>query len=237
MKVKVKFFAIFRDVVGKKEITLSFRNELTVAKLLKHIRNSFPEINRYIDEYEIEPIIVLVNGKPATEKTTLNDGDEVAIFPPAAGGIGVGKIVKHDVSLEAIINDMRRNKDFEKAGAVVIFIGFVKGIVEGKKVYSLSYEAYEPYATKKLQEIADDALRREGVIDVRIYHKVMKLKPKETTVYIVVAATNRQIAFDVARDILERVKKEAPIWKLEVRDDGEYWIIGDGKRIPRPKKR
>ena len=237
MKVKVKFFAIFRDVVGKKEITLSFRNELTVAKLLKHIRNSFPEINRYIDEYEIEPIIVLVNGKPATEKTTLNDGDEVAIFPPAAGGIGVGKIVKHDVSLEAIINDMRRNKDFEKAGAVVIFIGFVKGIVEGKKVYSLSYEACEPYATEKLQEIADDALRREGVIDVRIYHKVMNLKPKETTVYIVVAATNRQIAFDVARDILERVKKEAPIWKLEVRDDGEYWIIGDGKRIPRPKKR
>ena len=237
MKVKVKFFAIFRDVVGKKEITLSFRNELTVAKLLKHIRNSFPEINRYIDEYEIEPIIVLVNGKPATEKTTLNDGDEVAIFPPAAGGIGVGKIVKHDVSLEAIINDMRRNKDFEKAGAVVIFIGFVKGIGEGKKVYLLSYEAYEPYATKKLQEIADDALRREGVIDVRIYHKVMDLKPKETTVYIVVAATNRQIAFDVVRDILERVKKEAPIWKLEVRDDGEYWIIGDGKRIPRPKKR
>jgi len=236
MKVKVRFFAIFRDIVGKNELTLTFKEKLTVAKLLKYIRSSFPEINRYIDEYEIEPIIVLINGKPASENMMLKDGDEVAVFPPAAGGVGEGKIVKHNVSLETIINDMRKNKEFERAGAVVIFIGFVKGVVGNKKVYALSYEAYEPYASEKLREIVNEALRREGVIDVRVYHKIMSLKPKEPTVYIVAAAVSRQVAFDVAREVLERVKKEVPIWKLEIRENGEYWVIGNGKRVPRPRK-
>lgn len=33
--------------------------------------------------------------------------------------------------------------------------------------------------------------------------------------------------------ILERVKAEPPIFKLEKRDDGEYYVIGEGRRVKR----
>jgi molybdopterin synthase catalytic subunit len=52
-----------------------------------------------------------------------------------------------------------------------------------------------------------------------------------------VSAVNREVAFRVAREALERVKHEVPIFKLERRDDGDYWVVGDGRRIPKEKKR
>lgn len=236
MKVKVKPFAIFRDIIGKAELTLEFDSEISVDKLINYLKEMFPDISTYIDEYEIEPVIVLVNGRPATEKTILRDGDEVAFFPPAAGGISEGKVITRDVNIEKIIQEIRNVKGFDKVGAMVIFIGFVKGIIGNRKVYRLSYEAYEPYASKKLQEIASDLLKDDKVVDVRIYHKVANLKPGETTIYIMVSAIDRNTALETARRAIERVKREAPIWKLEVRENGEYWVIGDGKHIPRPMK-
>jgi len=237
MKIKVKPFAIFKDIIGKAEFTLEFDSEISVGKLINYLKESFPDISMYIDEYEIEPVIVLVNGRPATEKTVLRDGDEVAFFPPAAGGSSEGKVITQDVDIEKVIQKIRNVKDFDKVGAMVIFIGFVKGTIGNKKVYRLSYEAYEPYASKKLQEIANDLLKDDKVVDVRIYHKVANLKPGETTIYIMVSAIDRNTAFETARKAIERVKKEVPIWKLEVRDNGEYWVIGDGKRVPRPVKK
>ena len=197
----------------------------------------YPQIANYIDETEPEePIIILVNGEPAKQDKELRNNDEVFLFPPASGGLPEGFIIEDNISIDNVIEDMKKNPEFIRSGAVVVFIGFVKGIVGNNvKVYELLYDAYKPFANTKLKEIAEEYSRKPNVIDVRIYHKVSKLKPKETTVYIFVSAIDRKTAFNVAKEVLERVKHEAPIWKLEIRSDGEYWVLSDGKRIPRPK--
>ena len=51
--------------------------------------------------------------------------------------------------------------------------------------------------------------------------------------YVFVAANNRVRAFEVLREVVERVKHEVPIFKLEIRSDGEFWVLGDGKRVKR----
>jgi molybdopterin synthase catalytic subunit len=136
------------------------------------------------------------------------------------------------VEVEEEINDMAKTSASEGAGALVAFIGFVKGKVGDANVFGLDYEAYEPYATKRLQTIASDALKDERVKEVRIYHRKGSLKPGEPTVYIFVSSVERSSAFDVARKVLERVKEEVPIFKLERREDGEFWIVGH-KRVRR----
>ena len=115
---------------------------------------------------------------------------------------------------------------------MVIFIGFVKGKVDENNVEELEYEAYEPHATRKISEIVADELKRDGVLFIDVYHRVGKLKPGDHTIYVIAAAVNRQVAFDAARTTLERVKDEVPIFKLEKREDGEYWIIGE-RRVKR----
>lgn len=205
--------------------------------LIELLVKKYPQIANYIDETEPEePIIVLVNGEPANQNRELKNNDEVFLFPPASGGFPEGLIIEEDVSVDNIIEEMRKNPEFIRSGAVVIFIGFVKGFVENNvEVYELSYDAYKPFANVKLKEIAEKYSRKPNVIDVRIYHKVSKLKPKETTVYIFVSAIDRKTAFNIAREVLERVKHETPIWKLERRSDGEFWVLGDGRRVPRPR--
>ncbi len=136
-------------------------------------------------------------------------------------------IIQGKLDINRVINEMISGSSED--GAIVMFLGFVKGVVNGTKVIKLKYEAYEPLASKKLVEIVEE--ESKYVSDVRVYHRVGELTPGEPSVYIFVKAKNRNDAFEIARKVLERVKHEVPIFKLEVREDGEYWVLGNGKRV------
>jgi len=112
-------------------------------------------------------------------------------------------------------------------------MGFVKGVVDGRRVHSLSYEAVEDLALQRMREIAEDAASRPGVYAVEIIHRVGRLEPGEPTIYILVVAEPRWKAFCLASELLDRVKKDVPVYKLEAREDGEYWILGEHTRVPR----
>jgi len=142
-----------------------------------------------------------------------------------------GKVIIDKIDINKIVNEISKYSE-KGAGALTIFIGFVKGEVDGKKVSELDYSVYEPYTTEKLNEIAISELDND-VYDIRIYHRTGNLSVGEPTVYIFVAAKSREKAFKKAREVLERVKHEPYIFKLEKREDGEYWVLGDGKRLKR----
>jgi len=147
----------------------------------------------------------------------------------------IGKIIKKPIDLNSTTKELSISATKKGGGALVLFMGFVKGVVNNAEVTNLVYEAYEPYASKKLNEIAKDYSKMEGVLDVIILHRIGNLKPGEPTIYIFVTAVNRKLAFKVASEALERVKHEVPIFKLEKRSNGEYWVMGDGKRVKREK--
>jgi len=119
------------------------------------------------------------------------------------------------------------------AGSLVVFTGFVKGVVDGRRVFRLSYEAYEDLAVKVLEKIAREEASERGVYAVWIRHRLGDLKPGEPTLYVLVVAEPRSLAFRKASRILDRIKREVPIYKLESRDDGEYWILGESTRLKR----
>ncbi len=135
-------------------------------------------------------------------------------------------LVEDRVSLDDLAEEFASAAAGRGAGSLVIFMGFVKGVVDGKKVYRLSYEAVEELALRKLREIAEEAASRPGVEAIAVYHRLGSLEPGEPTIYVAVVAEPRQLAFSLAAEVLDRVKKEVPVYKLEVREDGEYWILG-----------
>ncbi len=142
-----------------------------------------------------------------------------------------GKVIKEDIDLNKIVEDMAKYSS-QGMGAIVIFIGFVKGDIDGKKVDKLDYSVYEPYTSKHLDRISKEEMS-EGVYDIKIFHKYGSLKVGDKTLYIIVGAKGRKIGFEKASKVLERVKHEPPIFKLEYREDGEYWVFGDGTRLKR----
>ncbi|ACB40915.1 molybdenum cofactor biosynthesis protein [Pyrobaculum neutrophilum] len=227
MRIVLKYFSALRDITGKAREELSMEDGARLAQVIDWFFNMYPRAEVFREE-----LLVLVNGRAVDGTYVLQDGDEVAFMPPVSGG---GGVVNSPVDLN---NEVR--KIIEKTaplggGGVVIFVGYVKGKVDGAEVNTLEYEAYEPYASQKIKEIEEWAKNQRGVLEAKIYHLVGSLKPGDNTVYVFVSAVNRDTAFKVAREALERVKHEVPIFKLERRSDGEYWVVGDGRRIPRQR--
>ncbi|MET1127843.1 MAG: molybdenum cofactor biosynthesis protein MoaE [Thermoproteota archaeon] len=144
----------------------------------------------------------------------------------------VAKIVRERLSIDRIVEEIVSSTAPQGAGAIVMFLGYVKGQVDGANVEELDYEAYEPLAEEKMKQIIREE-KRPGVLEIRVYHRIGNLKPGDHTIYVFASALRREEAFEVARRVLERVKHEVPIYKLERREDGEYWVLGDRRRLPR----
>jgi molybdopterin synthase sulfur carrier subunit len=81
MKVAVKLYASFREIVGKKEESLDVPDGTTVQMLLEDYIKRFPQIGRYR-----EHVILSVNKEYGHPARRLRDGDEISFLPPVSGG-------------------------------------------------------------------------------------------------------------------------------------------------------
>ena len=82
--LKVKSFAILREIIGKEQITLELPRKdegTTVADLRIRILEIYPEISA-----QKIPVGIAVNAKIVHEKSIINDFDEIALLPPISGG-------------------------------------------------------------------------------------------------------------------------------------------------------
>lgn len=228
MRLKLKFFSLYRDAVGSSEAYIDVPEGYRVYQVVLELVKLYPKLAEAFKE--VKPI-VFVNGEVVDDDAILTGDDiEMAFAPPASGGVNVKvRLFSDDVSLDDVLEDVVA----EGVGAVAIFVGTVKGVVDGRKVYELVYEAYEPYVIGVLERIAKEAISRHNLHAVHIYHRTGLARPGQKTVVIAVSAKGRKEALEAVSYVLERVKSEAPIYKLERREDGEYWVVGDGKRVPR----
>ena len=81
MRVKVKLFASFREIVGKKEEEIDIDEGTTVKQLLDSYIERFPSMERYRDH-----IILSVNREYGAAGLELREGDEISFLPPVSGG-------------------------------------------------------------------------------------------------------------------------------------------------------
>ena len=109
-------------------------------------------------------------------------------------------------------------------GAVVSFVGVVRGESGGEKLLALQLEHYPGMTERELSRIADEATARWHLSAVIIIHRVGVLRPQDQIVLVVTASAHRQAAFDGCAFVMDYLKTQAPFWKKETRASGEYWI-------------
>ena len=138
-------------------------------------------------------------------------------------------MIEGEIDIGKIVEEITEKNP--ESNAVVIYIGYVKRWVEGHTVNWLNCEPHGQYALRLLNNIVEEEKMDEGISCIRIYHRVGRLKPGEPIAYIFVSAEDRVKAFEKARNVLERVKRESMIFKVESRDDGDFLVLGDGRRL------
>src|SRR5258706_16156662 len=145
MRVRVLFFGMLKDLMGRSSDELSLPAGSTVADLLARYEQAVPRLHDYS-----RAIALSVNQQYAAPTAALHDNDEVGMLPPVSGGKDGGagapgrfepvvqivhsRIVPHD-----IVPPLERPED----GAIVIFDGIVRNHSRGRRTLYLDYEAYE----------------------------------------------------------------------------------------------
>ncbi len=118
-------------------------------------------------------------------------------------------------------------------GAIVTFVGVVRGETDGRTVRYLEYEAYPEMAEEQLRQIGEEI--REwwtSIRQVAIVHRVGRLEVGETAVVIALSAAHRSEMFDALHHAIDRLKEIVPIWKKEVWANGEEWVSEHPHRLP-----
>lgn len=133
------------------------------------------------------------------------------------------EIQKEDFSIDTILQDFKQKEN----GAIITFIGIVRGKNEGYATEQLEIQAYKEMALQQLRKIRKEAYQKFHVNQISIIHRVGTLNVSESIVLIAVGAGHRDEAFKACRFILEELKKRVPIWKKEYTTEGEYWVEGN----------
>ena len=114
-------------------------------------------------------------------------------------------------------------------GAVLLFLGAVRQVNEGRDVTGIDYAAYEGMALRELQAIVDEGATRFGTGDVVVEHRLGELQVEDISVGIAVGHPHRDTAYAVSRWVIEELKRRVPIWKREHYTDGtREWVDPSG---------
>jgi molybdopterin converting factor subunit 1 len=219
MVVHVRLFAVLRERAGTDSLDLGLPDGATVADAMRALAEHEP-LGELLERM---PVHMAVNRDYADDGTVLAPDDELALIPPVSGGAAAGdqqranaganvkvarvhvRVSEEPLSLEAL----SRAVGDPGAGAIVIFQGVTR------EVERLDYEAYVAMAQERIEAIVRECVAAHDLRAAAVEHRVGSVPLGEPSVIVAVSAAHRAEAFAGAREAIDRLKAEAPIWKRE----------------------
>lgn len=101
-------------------------------------------------------------------------------------------------------------------GAVVDFLGVVRGSEEGKTISAIEYEAFEKMVRHQFNLLFDEMEKRWLIESVRLVHRVGVVKVNEASLWVEIVAPHRGEAFAACQWLIDEMKRVVPIWKKPV---------------------
>jgi molybdopterin converting factor subunit 1 len=233
MRVRVRLFAIQRELAGAREVAIDLPDGATIEAAWAALVARHPTLAPG------RPAVRFArNAEYAPPDTALAEGDEVAVIPPVSGG--ADRIVEiREAPFDAgILTELTDRLAAPADGAVVAFLGVTRASPgtpapgqeaeaarhAGRTVEALEYEVHPVMALRVLVTIADEIADRFHVSRLAIVHRSGAVPLGSPSVAIVACAPHRDDAFAAARYAIDETKARAPIWKAERFADGHVWM-------------
>lgn len=215
MVVSVRLFAMLREAAGRDALEVELPEDATVAQLLAAVgrREGLAAVSSSMT------VVAAVNREYAAPEHRLRPGDQVALIPPVSGGAGAdvhARVTEEPLDLAVLAGLVGR----PGAGAVVTFSGTTRDVER------LDYEAYAEMAQERIAAILGDCLGRHGLQAAAAEHRVGRVPLGEASVVVAVSAAHRAEAFAGAREAIDAIKAQAPIWKREIDGEQSRWVQG-----------
>lgn len=124
------------------------------------------------------------------------------------------QLVREPLNEEAL----RRGRSASSgAGAVLQFLGIVRGSEGDDSIRALDYEAFEPMAVHQFEKLFDALERRWPVVEsVRLVHRLGTVAVGEASLWVEIVSPHRGEAFQACQWLIDEMKQVVPIWKKAV---------------------
>lgn len=131
------------------------------------------------------------------------------------------KIQQESFSISKMITQLSEK---DHVGAVVTFSGYVREFSNDNQLQFMELEYYPGMTERALENIEKKARNSWDIDDIRIIHRVGKLRPKDLIVGVAVSSKHRGNAFKACEFIIDFLKTDAPFWKKEINEKGASWV-------------
>ena len=219
MRIQVLYFAFFRERLGMSEQWLELPDGSQVAHAIHMLSDQHECVAAMRGRFR-----AAVNQEMVQNEAPLQDGDELALIPPVAGGAEPrarhARILDVPLSLDRVVAAVGGTG----VGGIVTFVGQVRDHNDGHDVVGLHYEAYEDMARKVMVTLCDQIEAELPGTHLAVEHRVGSLEIGDAAVVIAAGAPHRSEAFEACRALIDRLKDQVPIWKKETASTGEEWI-------------
>jgi molybdopterin synthase catalytic subunit len=227
MVVRVLFFGVLKDMMGRAEELREIPENMTLGALFDDYSRRFETLRD-----KRSSILLARNREFSGASAILADNDEVAFLPPVSGGsteiVHGGecrwvRLTRAPIDSQRLARELQRPED----GAVVVFEGVVRNNTNGRGTKYLEYECYEEMAVAGMERIGNEIANQYAIGRIGIVHRLGRLEVGEASVSVIATAPHRRPAFEAAFEAINRLKREVPIWKKEFFLDGALWVAGE----------
>ncbi len=109
-------------------------------------------------------------------------------------------------------------------GGHSIFLGQIReDSINDKKDWSIEFTAYyQEMALEKSHEIREEIITKYGLTCAHIYHSLGNINVGEICLFVFTSAPHRKEAIDACDEMVDRIKKEVPLWGKEILEDRSH---------------
>lgn len=131
--------------------------------------------------------------------------------------------IEGPISPAFIADAIAKHQSKTEIGAHQIFLGQVrKDTISEKEVQAIEYTTYKDLAEDIIAEIREAIFSKYEITCMHIHHSLGKIEAGEICFFVFTSSKHRKAAIDACEELVERIKKEVPIWGKELFNESNY---------------
>ncbi len=121
------------------------------------------------------------------------------------------------ITSQFIADSIEKHQSKTTIGAHSIFLGQVRSdIIQEKEVAAIEYTTYKEMAEDIIAEIRESMFAKYELTCMHIHHSLGRIEKGQICLFVFTSSKHRRAAIDACDELVERIKKEVPIWGREI---------------------
>ena len=131
--------------------------------------------------------------------------------------------IEGPISSVFIGESIQKHSTKKDIGAHSIFLGQIRADeIDGKTVSLIDYTANQDMAMEKMHEIRESIFLKYELTCMHVYHSLGSVNAGEICLFVFISSRHRKKAIQACEEVVERIKKELPVWGKEAFGDDSY---------------